>query len=82
MYAGMLITAFAFAEFSTGMLWGRVSDWIGRKPVLILGLMRNSIEHGFIWLRYRTLPTAILARALGEDYSMATWAFYKRLWQN
>ncbi len=64
MYAGMLITAFAFAEFSTGMLWGRVSDWIGRKPVLILGLCGTALSmvlFGFA----RSLPTAILARALG-----------------
>jgi MFS family permease len=64
MYAGMLITAFAFAEFSTGMLWGRVSDWIGRKPVLIMGLVGTAlsmISFGFA----RSLPGAILARALG-----------------
>ena len=63
-YAGTLITAFAFAEFSTGMLWGRVSDSIGRKPVLIMGLFGTAlsmISFGFA----RTLPGAILARALG-----------------
>ena len=64
MYAGMLITAFAFAEFSTGMLWGRVSDWVGRKPVLILGLCGTAlsmVSFGFA----TTLPGAIVARALG-----------------
>ncbi|KAJ9615875.1 hypothetical protein H2200_001952 [Cladophialophora chaetospira] len=63
-YAGMLITAFAFAEFSTGMIWGRVSDRIGRKPVLIMGLVGTALSmicFGFA----RTLPGAILARALG-----------------
>ena len=64
MYAGMLITAFAFAEFSTGVLWGRISDKIGRKPVLVMGLIGTAISmvsFGFC----KTLPTAILARALG-----------------
>lgn len=63
-YAGMLITAFAFAEFSTGMVWGRISDRIGRKPVLIMGLFGTAlsmISFGFA----RTLPGAVLARALG-----------------
>ncbi|KIX03126.1 uncharacterized protein Z518_06676 [Rhinocladiella mackenziei CBS 650.93] len=63
-YAGMLITAFAFAEFSTGILWGWFSDRIGRKPVLIMGLFGTAlsmISFGFA----RTLPAAILARALG-----------------
>jgi MFS family permease len=63
-YAGMLITAFAFAEFSTGMIWGRISDRVGRKPVLIMGLIGTALSmicFGFA----RTLPSAILARALG-----------------
>jgi MFS family permease len=64
MYAGMLITAFAFAEFSTGMLWGRVSDKIGRKPVLVMGLIGTAlsmISFGFS----KSLPMAIISRALG-----------------
>jgi predicted MFS family arabinose efflux permease len=63
-YAGMLITAFAFAEFSTGMVWGRVSDKVGRKPVLIMGLIGTAISmtcFGFS----RSLTSAILARVLG-----------------
>jgi MFS family permease len=63
-YAGMLITAFAFAEFSTGMIWGRISDRVGRKPVLIMGLIGTALSmicFGFA----RTLPGAIMARALG-----------------
>jgi MFS family permease len=63
-YAGMLITAFAFAEFSTGMIWGRISDRVGRKPVLIMGLVGTAMSmicFGFA----KTLPGAIMARALG-----------------
>lgn len=63
-YAGMLITAFAFAEFSTGMLWGRVSDRIGRKPVLIMGLVGTALS--MICFGFSTnLWMAILSRALG-----------------
>lgn len=63
-YAGMLITAFAFAEFSTGMLWGRISDKIGRKPVLIMGLFGTAISmicFGFS----KNLWSAIISRAIG-----------------
>ncbi|RVX65997.1 hypothetical protein B0A52_09923 [Exophiala mesophila] len=63
-YAGMLITAFAFAEFSTGVIWGRVSDRVGRKPVLVMGLVGTALSmlcFGFA----TSLPAAILARALG-----------------
>jgi MFS family permease len=64
MYVGMLITSFAFAEFSTGVIWGRISDKIGRKPVLIMGLIGTAlsmVSFGFA----TSLPAAIVARALG-----------------
>lgn len=63
-YAGMVTSAFTFAEFSTGMLWGRLSDKIGRKPVLLTGLAGTALSvlaFGFapnIWV-------ALIARALG-----------------
>lgn len=63
-YAGMVTSAFTFAEFSTGMLWGRLSDKIGRKPVLLTGLAGTALSVlvlGFapnIWV-------ALIARALG-----------------
>lgn len=63
-YAGMVTSAFAFAEFSTGLVWGRLSDKIGRKPVLLTGLGGTALSmllFGFA----PNLPVALLARALG-----------------
>lgn len=60
----MVTSAFAFAEFSTGMLWGRISDKWGRKPVLIMGLagtLVSMLVFGFA----TSFPVALLARALG-----------------
>jgi MFS family permease len=63
-YAGMLITSFAFAEFSTGVIWGRISDKVGRKPVLVFGLIGTALS--MIIFGFATnLQTAIIARALG-----------------
>jgi MFS family permease len=63
-YAGMVTSAFTFAEFSTGVMWGRLSDKIGRKPVLLMGLAGTGLSvliFGFA----QSLPVALFARALG-----------------
>ncbi|KAL8646355.1 MAG: hypothetical protein Q9210_006186, partial [Variospora velana] len=64
LYAGLVTSAFAFAEFSTGVLWGRLSDKVGRKPVLMAGLigtLLSMLVFGFA----SSLPIALLGRALG-----------------
>lgn len=63
-YVGMITSAFAIAEFSTGVIWGRLSDRVGRKPVLIAGLVGTLVSmlvFGFAL----SLPIALLGRALG-----------------
>ena len=63
-YAGMVTSAFAFAEFSSGVAWGRLSDKIGRKPVLLTGLAGTALSM-LIFGFAPSLPVALLARALG-----------------
>ncbi|KAJ1916715.1 hypothetical protein IWQ60_008013 [Tieghemiomyces parasiticus] len=38
-YVGIVASAFSFAQLTTNMLWGAVSDRIGRRPVLLMGTM-------------------------------------------
>jgi MFS family permease len=57
-------SAFAFAEFSSGVAWGRLSDRIGRKPVLLTGLAGTALSM-LIFGFAPNLPVALLARALG-----------------
>ncbi|KAK4652431.1 hypothetical protein QC762_611080 [Podospora pseudocomata] len=37
MYVGLLASAFAMAQLATNLLWGWLSDRIGRKPVMLIG---------------------------------------------
>ncbi|GAB1318944.1 hypothetical protein MFIFM68171_09154 [Madurella fahalii] len=63
-YAGMVTSAFTFAEFSTSVFWGRLSDKIGRKPVLLMGMGGTGLSvliFGFA----PSLQVALFARALG-----------------
>jgi MFS family permease len=64
LYAGAVTSSFTLAEFSTGLFWGRMSDKVGRKPILITGLVGTAISmivFGFA----PSLPVAMMARALG-----------------
>ncbi|KAF4779117.1 major facilitator superfamily transporter [Colletotrichum scovillei] len=37
LYVGILASAFALAQLSTNLLWGYLSDVVGRKPTMVLG---------------------------------------------
>ncbi|KAH8660885.1 major facilitator superfamily domain-containing protein [Tricladium varicosporioides] len=43
--SGLLVAAFPLAQFATSMLWGRVSDFYGRKPTIIIGLLTSVIAN-------------------------------------
>jgi len=64
LYAGLVTSSFAIAECSCSAMWGRLSDRIGRKPVLLVGLGGTGISmltFGFA----RSLPVALGARFVG-----------------
>ncbi|KAI8137529.1 major facilitator superfamily domain-containing protein [Fennellomyces sp. T-0311] len=43
-YAGWITSIFFLAQFCTALLWGKYSDRHGRRPVLLTGLIGNSIS--------------------------------------
>ncbi|KAL2023007.1 hypothetical protein VTK56DRAFT_3917 [Thermocarpiscus australiensis] len=63
-YAGMVTSAFTFAEFSTSVFWGRLSDKIGRKPVLLMGMGGTGLSVLLFGVA-PNLQVALFARALG-----------------
>lgn len=62
-YAGMMTTVFALAEFSTGAIWGRVSDKVGRKPVIVIALLGTATSMLLLGLS-SNIMTALCARVL------------------
>lgn len=39
LYVGLLASAFALAQLATNLVWGYLSDIVGRKPVMLLGTL-------------------------------------------
>ncbi|CAN8098549.1 unnamed protein product [Discula destructiva] len=63
-YAGLLVSAYAVAEAMTAMVWGAVSDRVGRKPVVLIGLGGVAISSLLFGLAQRYW-VALLARFIG-----------------
>ncbi|KAK6536174.1 hypothetical protein TWF281_000420 [Arthrobotrys megalospora] len=41
--AGVMVAAFSICQFVTGMIWGRLSDVYGRKPIVVMGLFGSAL---------------------------------------
>jgi MFS family permease len=64
MYAGILIASFTFGEFLTGILWGKISDQIGRKPTLMIGVAGGLVSAAAFGVS-KSFPLAMAARLFG-----------------
>src|SRR3954462_12403875 len=47
---GLLMASFSAMQFLFSPIWGRVSDFVGRRPILILGLAGSTISYGLFGL--------------------------------
>ncbi|KAJ2768274.1 hypothetical protein IWQ57_003609, partial [Coemansia nantahalensis] len=63
LYAGMLFSSFSFCQTLTVMHWGRLSDRIGRRPVLLFGLTGYLVSFLLFGVS-RSFAWALAARCL------------------
>eukprot|EP00200_Dunaliella_tertiolecta_P013041 CAMPEP_0202392632 /NCGR_PEP_ID=MMETSP1127-20130417/92481_1 /ASSEMBLY_ACC=CAM_ASM_000462 /TAXON_ID=3047 /ORGANISM="Dunaliella tertiolecta, Strain CCMP1320" /LENGTH=773 /DNA_ID=CAMNT_0048995161 /DNA_START=24 /DNA_END=2345 /DNA_ORIENTATION=- len=61
---GLLAAAFSFAQFCTSLLWGLISNIIGRKPVILIGTAVSLVS--LVWFGFSmSFSMAISARIFG-----------------
>ena len=61
LWVGIIMTAYPFAQFIAAPIWGGLSDRIGRRPILLIGLIGNSVMFTVFGLA-PTLLVALVAR--------------------
>lgn len=67
---GLLVTVWAGAQFLTAPLWGDLSDRVGRKPVLLAGVLGFGVTF-FLMAMARSYATLLLVRVAGGLLSSA-----------
>lgn len=68
-YGGWLIAVYALMQFLFAPLWGRLSDKIGRKPILIMSLVGDCVFYALFGVWRSWLPGLFLARILAGIFS-------------
>ena len=63
-YAGLLVSAYAFGEVLTAVIWGSISDRIGRKPIVLAGLCGVALSCVMFGLA-KKYWVALVARLIG-----------------
>lgn len=75
---GALVASFSFMQFLVAPWWGRLSDRIGRRPVLLLGLASSALSYLMFALArdyWVLLASRIIAGGLGANINVAQ-AYY------
>mgnify|MGYP000491162728 FL=1 len=67
-WVGILMTSYSAAQFLFSPIWGSISDRIGRRPVLMIGLLGNTVFFTMFGLA-NTLLIALVARFLAGVFN-------------
>ena len=75
LWLGVLLASHAAAQFSFAPVWGRLSDRIGRRPVMLMTIAGTSVALAFLGLADslgQILAARLLAGVFGSNISVAT----------
>lgn len=73
-HVGGLLTIYSLAAFFTAPLWGMLSDRIGRKTLILVGLVGFSLSFWLFSLFFDSLFMLYLSRVVGGLFSGALYA--------
>lgn len=72
---GILVSSYSFMQFVFAPWWGKMSDNIGRRPVIMIGLTGTIIGFFLLTISFSLIPTIemiFLARIVGGIFTSAT----------
>lgn len=72
-HVGGLLTVYSLASFFTAPLWGMLSDRIGRKTLILVGLVGFSLSFWLFSLFFNSLFMLYLSRVVGGLFSGALY---------
>ncbi|MDE2750994.1 MAG: MFS transporter, partial [Gemmatimonadota bacterium] len=61
---GLLVSIYSLVQLVMAPVWGRISDRIGRRPVLLLGLFGSGVAY-LVFARADSLAMLFLSRIVG-----------------
>ncbi|WP_042477178.1 MFS transporter [Bacillus ndiopicus] len=73
MHVGGLLTIYSLASFFTAPLWGRLSDKVGRKKLILVGLLGFSASFMLVSVFIHSLPMLYASRIVGGLFSGALY---------
>ncbi len=73
-HVGGLLTVYALASFFTAPLWGMLSDRLGRKSLILIGLLGFSLSFWLFSMFFSSLVMLYLSRVIGGLFSGALYA--------
>jgi len=71
---GLLISVYAFMQFIFAPIWGKLSDHIGRKPIIIASLLGDAVFYAIFAFSVHNLALQFASRILAGIFSSASLA--------